>query len=65
MLVVACFLFTNIWVEDLLHHQLKELFGNTSFINTLLSFKLHIQLLLQVCRILHRNHFQLQKHKKN
>lgn len=65
MLVVACFLFTNIWVEDLLHHQLKELFGNTSFINTLLSFKLHIQLLLQVCRILHRNHFQLQKHKQN
>lgn len=65
MLVVACFLFTNIWVEDLLHHQLKELFGNTSFINTLLPFKLHIQLLLQVCRILHRNHFQLQKHKQN
>lgn len=65
MLFVACFLFTNIWVEDLLHHQLKELFGNTSFINTLLSFKLHIQLLLQVCRILHRNHFQLQKHKQN
>lgn len=51
--------FTDVGVEDLLHHQLKELFGHASFVDTLLPLKLYIELLLQVSRVLHGDHLQL------
>lgn len=50
---------TYIWVKDLLYDQLKELFGYSSFIYSLLTLKLHIQLFLQVCWVFHGNHLQL------
>lgn len=51
---------TDVGVEDLLHHQLKELFGHAPFVNTLLPLKLYVELLLQVSRVLHGDHLQLQ-----
>lgn len=53
---------TYIWIEDFLYYKLKELFGNSSFINTLFSFKLHVQLFLQISWVLHGDHLQLKSH---
>lgn len=50
---------TDVWVEDLLHHQLEELFGNPTFVDALLPFELHVQLLFQVGWVLHGDHLQL------
>lgn len=50
---------TDVRVEDLLHHQLEELFGNASFVDALLSLELDVELLLQVGRVLHGDHLQL------
>lgn len=50
---------TDVWVEDLLHHQLEELFGNPAFVDALLPFELHVELLFQVGRVLHSDHLQL------
>lgn len=55
---------TNVWVEDLLDHQLEELFGHTTLVNALLPFKLYVQLFLQVGRILHGDHLKLWRRRR-
>lgn len=50
---------TDVRVEDLLHHQLEELFGNASFVDALLPLELDVELLLQVGWVLHGDHLQL------
>ena len=40
-------------IEYLVYDQLKEFFGQTAFVNALLAFKFHHQLLFQIRWILH------------
>lgn len=47
---------TNIRIEHLLKDKLEKLFRHSSFVDALLSFKLHKQLLPQVRWVLHGDH---------
>ena len=54
---------TDVGVEEFFNDKLEEFFRHSSFINALLALELHVQLLLQVFRVVHGCHLQL-KHKK-
>ena len=59
------YVFTIVWVEYFLNNKLKKLLGHTTFVNSLFSFKLNVQLLLEVRWIVFRSQFKLVTQQKS
>lgn len=55
---------TDVRVENLLQHQLEELLGHSSLIDTFLPFKFNKELLLQAGWVLHGHHLELRKERE-